>query len=205
MDFSNYAGQIIAEHEAATAKAREAVTHAIRAGEFLNDIKEQMPHGAFGPWVRALMPFSERTAQRYMKLAAKSDTVSHFPTIREALAALEVDRPPRSEDEPMPAPSIAPAPGCWRLGTLPDGIEVHIIPSTAEGYAFLTVFYPTGTADEDGISGGMAEGFSRPIRTDALSEILERIVVPARLKAIEWQEFDCPPHEANFYFAAEEA
>ena len=54
---ADLAPAIRAEHEAAQTSARQAVAHAIRAGELLAQAKTQLPHGEFGPWLAANSPF----------------------------------------------------------------------------------------------------------------------------------------------------
>lgn len=96
--------RIRAEHEAAQASAREAVAHAIRAGELLIEAKAALQHGQFGPWLAANVAFSERTARGYMRLAgldeAKRQRVADM-SLRGALRSLAapVDLRPFSRDE----------------------------------------------------------------------------------------------------------
>jgi signal recognition particle subunit SRP54 len=63
--------------------ARTTLDKAIRIGELLTTVKAQCKHGEWLPWVQANLPFSERTAQNYMRAAewceGKSETVSHLP------------------------------------------------------------------------------------------------------------------------------
>lgn len=86
--------EIRREHEAATGKARDALTHARRAGELLAEAKAQLARGAWLPWLAERCAFSARTAQAYMRLAAHwpaleaiRATAAHM-TLRGALAAL---------------------------------------------------------------------------------------------------------------------
>lgn len=88
------AHDICREHEHAYGKAREALEHARRAGELLIEAKAVVEHGQWLPWLATNVPFSERTAQGYMRLAsrwpeleAKSATVADLP-LRAALKAL---------------------------------------------------------------------------------------------------------------------
>lgn len=37
-------------------------------GSYLNEVKEQLPHGEFGKWIEDNVGFSERTARNYMKV-----------------------------------------------------------------------------------------------------------------------------------------
>ncbi len=88
------ATEINVEHQAAYAKAGEALQHARRAGELLVQVKAEVGHGAWLPWLKAHCSFSERTAQGYMRLTqgwealqAKSATVADLG-LREALTLL---------------------------------------------------------------------------------------------------------------------
>jgi hypothetical protein len=59
------------------------IATAIEVGKQLSATKEALGHGQFLAWLAAEIPFSERSAQRYMRAAevygAKSDTVSDLP------------------------------------------------------------------------------------------------------------------------------
>jgi hypothetical protein len=48
-----------------------SLDRAIRIGELLTKQKETLEHGQFLPWVAEHLPFSERTAQNYMRVFAK--------------------------------------------------------------------------------------------------------------------------------------
>lgn len=90
-DLSNYAGQIRTEHELAKSKYREATQHAINCGNYLAEVKQQLPHGQYTHWVRNNCTFSIRTAQIYMRLASKAQRVAHLP-IRQAVELLAAPR-----------------------------------------------------------------------------------------------------------------
>lgn len=103
--------QIRIEHGAAAGAARSALDHARRAGELLNEAKQQTDHGAWLPWLRQHFDFTPRTAQGYMRIAerwselqGKSETVSHLG-LREALALLS----PAKELQPHEYSLIFPA------------------------------------------------------------------------------------------------
>jgi len=58
---------------------RMSVEKAIRIGELLTSIKQRIGHGQWGSWVEENLPFSQRSAERYMALTAvqiKIDSVS---------------------------------------------------------------------------------------------------------------------------------
>ena len=63
-----YAADIRALHEEAQDSADKATKLALRAGELLVKVKEQLPHGTFGTWVADNCSIAERTAQAYMRL-----------------------------------------------------------------------------------------------------------------------------------------
>jgi hypothetical protein len=84
----NQASEINRLHDMALASANRAVDYAKQAGVLLLEVKRQLPHGEFMPWLSANVKVSERQAQRYMRSALgkvtvrallKSDTVSGLP------------------------------------------------------------------------------------------------------------------------------
>jgi Protein of unknown function (DUF3102) len=73
------------EVEAAKTDFESAVQRAVRVGEALTEAKGLIRHGQWLPWLREHFSISERSAQRYMQLAAKSATVADLPNVRAAL------------------------------------------------------------------------------------------------------------------------
>jgi hypothetical protein len=75
---------------------RQAVEHAIAAGELLIEAKKQVKHGEWQTWLMANCDISERTVQAYMKLARapleKRNAVADLP-LREALASIAKPKP----------------------------------------------------------------------------------------------------------------
>jgi hypothetical protein len=61
------------EVEAAERSWRNAVGHAIRAGELLIEAKAQLGHGEWLPWLRDNFVGSRRSAQDYMRLARNGE------------------------------------------------------------------------------------------------------------------------------------
>jgi Protein of unknown function (DUF3102) len=92
------------EVEAAEASWRDAVGHAIRAGELLLEAKAQLKHGRWGAWLDANFPGSRTTATNYMRLARESATVADLPTVREAVAALARPAKPAAGLPSLPMP-----------------------------------------------------------------------------------------------------
>ena len=63
------AAEIRYEVEQADASMRDAVVHAIRAGDLLLEAKAMTGHGKWLRWVKANLAFDARTAQMYMRVA----------------------------------------------------------------------------------------------------------------------------------------
>ena len=69
-------------HQQIEGKLRSTVQDAIRAGELLTQAKDDLPHGAFLPWIDKNCMFGDKTAERYMKVfehKGKIVTVSNLP------------------------------------------------------------------------------------------------------------------------------
>ena len=69
--FQREAERINAEHEACRAAVRNTFEHALRAGQLLQSVKDQLKrHGElFSPWVERHCHFGVRTAELYMQVA----------------------------------------------------------------------------------------------------------------------------------------
>ena len=107
---TDYAQGIMQAHDAATGAMSDAVGHAVRAGELLNQAKAGMTHGTFGAFCAGL-PFAETTARGYMRLArldpAKRQRVADMP-LRAALLALAEQRTAETDSNEAPLPIIIP-------------------------------------------------------------------------------------------------
>lgn len=110
-ELDSLAVELRIEAEAAEASLRDALGHALRAGELLIEAKGKVKHGEWLRWLEANFPGSERTAQGYMKLAANPPRVSDLesPTVRGALAELAEPREEPPEEPPEPTPVRYPA------------------------------------------------------------------------------------------------
>jgi len=73
---------------------QEAVERAIRNGEILTEVKDQLSHGEFLPWIEGYLSFSERTARDYMRIYRYRDKTANVADLREArdVAQLEDKR-----------------------------------------------------------------------------------------------------------------
>ncbi len=95
------AAEINAEHRACEAAAVSAVEHAMRAGEMLAEVKQNLKHGEWLPWLEANFEGTPRTAQVYMKLHSRRGELSNTQrashlSIRGALEELA---PPSDSEE----------------------------------------------------------------------------------------------------------
>jgi hypothetical protein len=95
---TDLAARIQTWHQAVEAALKDSVHHAIEAGDLLIEAKAQLKHGQWRAWLHEHCKVTERTAQRYMRLArnrlaieAKYDTVSDL-SLNGALAILTVPR-----------------------------------------------------------------------------------------------------------------
>lgn len=100
-EITSLASEINAEHELASGAMRKALDHARRAGELLEEVKAQLPHGAFGPWLSEHFHGSDRTARAYMRIAR------NWPAIEKMAgsADLSIDGALRLIAAPKPATS----------------------------------------------------------------------------------------------------
>jgi hypothetical protein len=65
------AADINREHAACATALQTTLQHAIRAGELLAEAKALLPHGGWLPWLEANFQGSVRSAQAYMRVAAR--------------------------------------------------------------------------------------------------------------------------------------
>lgn len=97
--------RILEEHEACERADREWVSHAIECGRLLAEVKAQLRHGEWGPWLADNFPASMRTAQTYMQLAAapeeKRNAVAGLPLreARDEIATPRAQSPAQSTDQ----------------------------------------------------------------------------------------------------------
>jgi hypothetical protein len=99
--------EIRAEVAATKEAFTKAVAHAVRAGNLLIELKDQLPHGEFLSAVKRCL-LSARTAQEYMRVArhakvieTKCADVAHL-TLRDALKLIAVARTPDDAEDPLP-------------------------------------------------------------------------------------------------------
>lgn len=129
------ATKINAAHQKAQHHAGQAIDAAKEVGAMLLEVKKQLPHGQFLPWVSANCTVSERQAQRYMAAAQgkpmpvraiKCDTVSLLPKAVQTIA----DTTPSLTLKDNEAVHL-------RI----DGAEVYILPHKTPGVIHLIHFH----------------------------------------------------------------
>ncbi len=76
-------------------KLKSTVQDAIKLGELLTNVKQELPHGTFLNWINDNCNFSDRNAERYMKLhnyKSKIDIVSNLPEAYKQIQYLEQEK-----------------------------------------------------------------------------------------------------------------
>ena len=172
------ANEINGHAEQATAKANEAMHHAIEAGKLLLEVKASLAHGQFGAWLETNVKVSARQAQRYMAVAggkpvpvralsSKYDTVSHL-THEDAQA--------KSLAEYF-KPTWEPTPGHQMLTVLNEA-AYWVIPSLEHpGHFFITKLSTGGgkslsTELEDADGESYLEFTKKPVKSVAVEMFL---------------------------------
>jgi DNA-directed RNA polymerase subunit F len=68
LDQPTTAEEINRLHQDLQSLAMQSLDHAIRIGELLSNVKTQLPHGRWIPWLNSNVKFSERTARNYISV-----------------------------------------------------------------------------------------------------------------------------------------
>lgn len=194
------ASEINSHAEQATAKANEAMHHAVEAGKLLLEVKASLPHGQFGEWLETNVKVSPRQAQRYMaaaegkpvpirSLSSKYDTVSHStdtPTATSKTVGLT----------DWPVPTWTPTPGHWMTAAT-DEAAWWVVPSLEHPDFFhISKFHKASQAkpdpsqpDWDGES--LFDGTRRPVRADVVEPMLQYFGMQ-ELIHVEWISHERP-------------
>jgi hypothetical protein len=83
------AARINAEHRACETAVNAALEHALAAGDLLLEAKSKCPHGTWQGWLEENFDGSVRTAQAYMRVAARRDEVEAAKTQSSAPLSLD--------------------------------------------------------------------------------------------------------------------
>src|SRR5215216_6765534 len=106
------AARINEEHCACETAANAVPTHAMSAGELLMEAKGQLPHGAFGSWLKENFAGSDRTARAYMRVYSHREELE---AKRQRSATLSLDGALRALSTPK---AESPAPETTSLAEL---------------------------------------------------------------------------------------
>jgi hypothetical protein len=154
-------------HQLASKTAAEAVEHAKQAGELLIEVKAQLRHGQFYPWIDKNLTVSPRQAQRYMavaqgkplpvlELAAKCDTMSHLPRydkvshLSNVFSSEEID----SLVDGTWTPKWTPEAGHWYTAVNKNG-AYWVVPDLKRPDKFhVSRLYGEEAEDDDGLFDG---------------------------------------------------
>lgn len=70
------ATEIEREHTIVLGNLNNALRSALRIGELLNKAKAEIGHGKFTAWITENLPFTERTARNYMRIANRKEEIA---------------------------------------------------------------------------------------------------------------------------------
>jgi hypothetical protein len=98
---STLAESINREHRRCEEAVNSALEHALNAGELLLEAKDKASHGTWQTWLEANFEGSVRTAQAYMRVAARRDEVE--ATKAQSSAPLSLDAALRGLSAPTDA------------------------------------------------------------------------------------------------------
>lgn len=87
-------------HEDFMHSMKDTLENGIKAGEYLIELKETLEHGEFIEWVNNNLPFTERTAQKYMRIARNQDKLQEKGArlLSEAYNAVNDQKKPNYRD-----------------------------------------------------------------------------------------------------------
>jgi len=89
------AAHIIKLHQELVVSARSSLEKAIKIGRLLTEQKASINHGAWLPWIKESLPFSQPTAFNYMKCYEYREQLVHVNNLSEAYKLLA---PPKTKE-----------------------------------------------------------------------------------------------------------
>jgi len=101
---------------------QQVVWHAIECGELLQQIKRHLGHGGWLQWLREDWQHSERTAERYMQVAANRSLIEKEQpeSLRQAVALIVEAK---GTGKPKPEPRPEPKPAVTVRHVVPDQVQ----------------------------------------------------------------------------------
>ncbi len=167
-------------HTAAAGAMRDAVSHAVRAGELLAQAKASLAHGDFGAFCAAL-PFAATTARGYMRLAAlrpaERQRIADLP-LRTALLQIAKLRAASISSPEVPLGSFGVS--IWRepCGTI-RWFEAH--PTLLPDGETIGMHYALATVPE---SGAVTCDVSRRAVQMTVDQLAEAFEAPVRSMSV---------------------
>ena len=90
-DYSPLEKKVADEVQSTADRIRQSIKRTtesiIAIGNDLMTVKEALPHGQFGPWLRAEFTWTERTAQKFMAVAERFRPISELSSVFDPTAA----------------------------------------------------------------------------------------------------------------------
>ena len=86
--------------------ARTSLKNAVRIGKLLGGIKSTLPHGQWLPWIESNLPFTDRTAARYIQFFERRETLGKLDNVSNLSEAYLLLTEPRKPAEPTPSDAI---------------------------------------------------------------------------------------------------
>jgi len=114
---STLASQINSEHKKCEDSLRAGLAHAMRVGELLIKAKTAADHGDWSAWIDANCEFSQRLAQKYMRVARQ------LPKLEEKLGA----NAPRVADLSFRQALYAVANNSQKIAKLPSEKQIEVL------------------------------------------------------------------------------
>jgi len=101
---------------------QQVVYYAIECGELLQQIKARLGHGGWLQWLREDWQHSERTAERYMQVAANRALIEQEQpeSLRQAVALIVEAK---GSGKPKPEPKPEPKPAVTVRHVVPDQVQ----------------------------------------------------------------------------------
>lgn len=174
---TNVAQEINRHHAQASAKADQAVAHAVAAGKLLLEVRASLPHGGFLPWLAGHVSVSARQAQRYMAAAqgrpmpirapAKATPVSHSTGTEAATGSpchamsrhvTQGGFVPDTLSKWLTNPAFRPAVGYWHSASDESG-GYWVVPSAQ----YPACFHVSRLGAEDERGGSCFDGTRQPV------------------------------------------
>lgn len=159
-DLKITANEINRLHQLASSTAQQAITYAKEVGRLLLEIKKDLPHGKFTPWLENNVEVSIRQAQRYMEVASGNKIkLQELTSKHDIVSCLSNDEVIKKIRHPTWIPKL----GCWHIAIIELGV-IHIVPySNDHDFFHISKFYHLEHVKEDEEFKSYYSGSSRPI------------------------------------------